>query len=103
MQRSSRPKSFGLEGDRQSCHDANVGLGLDAIEVVDDREADGHKARPVVLGEAYAWSQIESIAARVWVRHTRLNLFGMPFAVEFEHKIPRGPLSGLLMMGVGMA
>src|SRR5262245_24901572 len=41
-----------LESDGQPSHDANVGLGLNAVEVVDDGKAHGHEARPVVFGEA---------------------------------------------------
>ena len=67
-------------------------LGLDAVEVVDDWEAHGHKARPVIFGEAQSGREVEGVATGVRVFHAGFDLFSVPLTVEFE---PQGPTPGL--------
>jgi hypothetical protein len=62
---STTPSHRQLESEGQPCHDTDVGLGLDAIEVVDDGKTYGHKARPVVLGKAQSGREVEGVATGV--------------------------------------
>src|SRR5262245_33323684 len=87
----------GLEGHRHTRYHPHFGLRLDPILVVDNGNAHGNVARPVVLGKAQPRCQEERIAPRVLVRDAAFHLLGVPLAVQLQYQVKPRSIGGFLM------
>ena len=78
-----------LEADGHTGQHAPLGLGLYAVQVVDDRNADRDEAGPLVDGQAHAGRQVNGVAAGVKPLLAALALGVMEVLLNLGGENPR--------------
>ena len=73
-------------------------LRLQAIQVVDYRDANRGEPGPIIQCEPHARRQKDDIAARIWIGFAILILLCLPFAIELEHRVDHETLGAQRMV-----